>query len=92
MLAFILSLMLLAASKIQAGTERIDNLDRIPVDVLMKVKEGTWTARKALVHPFSDARIVVCEEFKDKVIANCLVITDDNEAIVVPVRMLEEKV
>lgn len=91
-LAFVLALLLLVASKAGAGTERVDLLNRLSVDVIQKQKDGTWLARKALVHGYSDARIIVCEEFKDKVEANCLIITNDGEAVVEPVRLLEEKV
>jgi hypothetical protein len=75
-----------------AGTERIDNRDRIQVDVIQKISEGKWSWRRATVNQFADARIIICEEFKNKVEALCLVIITDKEATVVPVRLLEEKV
>lgn len=94
-LAFVLSVMLLVASKagaVPVGTEQIDLRARVQVDVIEKLTPQLWKARKATVHGFADGRIIVCEEFKGKVEALCLVITDDGEAIVVPVRMLEDKV
>jgi hypothetical protein len=91
-LAFIFSLMLLIARWAPAGTERLDNGNRVQVDVILKNPDGVWTARKATVNAFTDGRILVCEEFKNSVVVNCLVITDDGEAVVVPVRLKEEKV
>ena len=92
---FLWGLMALALTRAALpGTERHDNRERVEVDVIMRGESpGKWTARRAMVDKFDDARIIVCEEFKDKVEALCLVITtgEDPEAFVVPVRMLEEK-
>lgn len=85
-------LLVLLSLPVAAGTERIDNSPRIQVDVIYKDKNGTQTARKGTVHAFADARFVVCIEYKDQVVANCLVIDDDGEPHWVPVRLLEEKV
>jgi hypothetical protein len=75
-----------------AGTERIDLNTRTQVDVIYKDKDGTWSARKGTVDRFSDARYLVCVEYKDIVMANCLVIDDDGAPHWLPVRLLEEKV
>jgi hypothetical protein len=88
--AFVLALLLLAASKVRAGTERISNQETIEVDVVLKTN-ASWSYRKAKVHPFLDGRILVCEEFKDKVMAMCIVLIDDGDVVLAPTRLLEEK-
>jgi hypothetical protein len=89
--AFIGSLLLLLASKSQAGSERVTGQPVIEVDVVLKT-ENTWTHRKAKVHPFGDGRIVVCEETKSSVLVMCIVLVDDGDAVLAQTRLLEEKV
>lgn len=89
--AFVCALMLLVASKSQAAAERHTNQDTIEVDVILKTNK-IWTYRKVKVHPFLDGRIVVCEEFKDKVEALCVVLINDGDVVLAPTRMLEEKI
>ena len=74
------------------GTERVDLLSRIQVDVLSKDKHGDWSVRKGTFHMYSDARIVVCVEHPDSLAADCLLITDDGEVIFRPEALLEEKI
>jgi hypothetical protein len=88
--AFVLALLLLAASKVQAGTERLTNQDTVEVDAVMSTA-GVWHHRKGPVHPFSDGVIVVCEEFKDKTTMLCIVLTDDGDVVLAPVQLLEQK-
>jgi hypothetical protein len=88
--AFIGALLLLLASKAQAGTERITNQPTIEVDVVLKTG-ASWTHRKAKVHPFADGRIVVCEETKNSVVAECIVLIDDGDVVLAPTRLLEDK-
>ena len=89
--ALVCALVLLVASRAQSAEERHTNQDTIEVDVVLKA-DGKWSYRKARVHPFADGRILVCEEFKDNVVASCIVLVDDGDAVLAPARMLEEKV
>ena len=75
-----------------AGTERTDLNTRIEADVISKDKDGNWTASKAVFDKFSDARIIVCVETVNSVVADCILISDDNEVTLRPLRMLEEKI
>jgi hypothetical protein len=90
---FLCAMMVLALARASlAGAERHSNLDRVQVDVILKTQTGTWTTRKAYIYGYIDGRTVVCEEFKDKVEALCLVLLYEGEAVLVPTRLLEEKV
>lgn len=91
MFALVGALLLLLASKAGAGTERVTTQRTIEVDAILK-SGNKFTHRKVKAHPFTDGRIVVCQEFKDKVEALCMVLIDDGDVVIVPVRMLEEKV
>ena len=75
-----------------AGTERVDLQPRVEVDVLSKDAAGHWHARKGTFHGFVDARYLTCMEYKDNVVATCIVITDDGEVLQLQVRLLEDKV
>jgi hypothetical protein len=82
----------LVVNNAHSGAGQTDLRTRLEVDVIYKNKKGELTARKATVHAFSDARFVVCLEYKDVVVADCLVIEENGEALWIPVRLLEEKV
>ena len=88
--AFVGALLLLLASKAPAGTERISNEDVIEIDVVLKTADA-WTHRKAPVHPFLDGRIVVCEETKNSIKVQCIVLIDDGDVVLAPTILLEQK-
>jgi hypothetical protein len=90
---YLMALMVLFTVQTFAAAERHDNRFPVKVDVIQQTKKGEWTSRQAMVNGYSDGRILVCEEFKDKPEALCLVlITDGGEVLMVPTRLLEEKV
>lgn len=94
-----LSLVALAASRASApaltvvptGTERIDLAPTIKALVVSSPSPGKYSSRVGLVHAFSDAIIIVCFEWKNNVVAQCLVIANDGDTLMIPVRLLEEK-
>lgn len=92
---FRLSLLLVGALVVfayaKAGTERIDLSPVKKVLVVSSPSPGKYSSRLALVHAFTDAVIVVCLEQKNSVIVQCLVLVDDGDTLMVPVRLLEEK-
>lgn len=89
--AFVLSLMLLAASKSQAGTPRIDNAPTAKVLVFSTTKAGRWHSRLGVIHAFTDAIIYACFEWPTKTQVACLVIADDGETLMLPLNLLEIK-
>lgn len=82
---------LFALSQSSAGTERVDNSDKVKVLVFSTPTPGKWYSRVALVHKFDDAIIVACFEWKNSVQAECLVLVQDGDTLMVPVRLLEIK-
>lgn len=91
--ALVISLMLLAASKVHAGTERIDLQPRTKVIVFSTTKDGKWHSRLAITHEFTDAIIVACFEWPttDAPVQCLVVVKADGETLMIPMRLLEIK-
>jgi hypothetical protein len=91
--AFVISLMLLVASKAQAGAGRTDLIPTVKVLVFSTTKDGKWHSRLAMVHAFSDTVITVCFEWPQiDAPVQCLVIaSEDGATVLVPMHLLEIK-
>ena len=88
LVVFMLSAVMKAAL---AGTERVDLQPTVKVLVVSEPTPGKYFSRLGLVHKFSDAIIVVCFEWKNDEMAQCLVISEDGDTLMLPVKLLEQK-
>lgn len=75
----------------KAGTEQVDVQPTVKVLVVSEPSPGKYYSRLGLVHKFTDAIIVVCFEWKNDEMAQCLVIVDDGDTLMLPVKLLEQK-
>ena len=75
----------------EAATPRVSTQPTVEVDVVLKTDKA-WTHRKATVNAFSDGKIALCEEFKDNVVAQCVVLVEDGDVLMMSVRLLEDKI
>jgi hypothetical protein len=76
-----------------AGEERIHLGNQIKVTVFSTDDKGNWHVRIGTIEEYTDAVVAACFEYKNSVVADCLVIIKggDGEALMVPTRLREEK-